>query len=173
MVHPSQHPDVIARRLAESAACPNVHAILKAEERWKREDAALEEQAKRSARTETSRVTQLERRVRQLEALLGVGCADGGPLVKAIGHSIGRAKDELRRELDELKHRPVLHDAGVWRDDHGYDAGSLVTYNGGGWIAQRGTAPGERPGASPGFRLAIKSDLAEVRKVVKAELANR
>jgi hypothetical protein len=67
----------------------------------------------------------------------------------------------------------VVPGAGVWRDDHGYDAGSLVSHGGGGWIAQRDTAASERPGTSPGWRLAVKSDLAEVRKVVKAELANR
>jgi hypothetical protein len=152
-------------RRAESAACKNIGEILAAEKRWKAEDAAAAEQAQRRT----------AQRSRQYDA-----AANDRSVVEAVGRFVGTIAAELRKEIRELgeqvealQRRPVVHDAGVWRDGHGYDAGSLVSHGGGGWIAQRDTTAGERPGTSPGWRLAVKSDLAEVRKVVKQELGRQ
>jgi hypothetical protein len=161
-----QDPALVAKRQAEHDACTHVSQLNALYNRWREEDAAIE----RVESDQVKRIARLEARVRHLESIIGVGTKHGGPLIASIGAVIGQANKELRAEIETLQRRPVLHDGGVWRDDHGYDAGSLVTYNGGGWIAQRDTNAGERPGTSPGFRLAVKSDLAEVRKVVRAEL---
>jgi hypothetical protein len=161
-----QDPALVAKRQAEHDACTHVSQLNALYARWHDEDAAA-----------ADRLAALKRKSTQRPPAYDAESNDR-LIVEAVGRFIGKHLDdlsreirELQRELEERKRRLVVHDAGIWRDDCGYEAGSLVTFNGGGWIAQRDTTAGERPGTSPGFRLAFKSDLAEVRKVVKQELA--
>jgi hypothetical protein len=62
----------------------------------------------------------------------------------------------LEKRIAALEARPVFEDAGVWVADKGYRNGHGVTHDGSYWIARRETHPGERPGASDAFRLAVK-----------------
>lgn len=62
----------------------------------------------------------------------------------------------LEERVAKLEARPVFEDAGVWDRDKSYLAGQGVTSDGSFWICKRPSAPGERPGASDAFRLAVK-----------------
>jgi hypothetical protein len=60
--------------------------------------------------------------------------------------------------------------AGVWSATESYKAGSLVSHQGAAWVAVSDST-GARPGtAALAWRLAIKSNIAEVRKAVEAEV---
>lgn len=51
---------------------------------------------------------------------------------------------------------PVVLDAGVYDEKRAYPRGSLVTRDGGLWIAQGDAAPGDDPRRSSGWRLAVR-----------------
>jgi hypothetical protein len=72
-----------------------------------------------------------------------------------------------------LDARKVLQDCGVWAADKAYGAGDLVSDRGAAWIAQRAAPAGERPGTSDAWRLPAKTEVAEVAKLVRAELAKQ
>jgi hypothetical protein len=75
-----------------------------------------------------------------------------------IDNRIKALRDEIKKltsQVDELQNRPTLLDAGVWEQGKTYRAGSLVSHQGGGWIAQAETK-GVRPGDGGLWRLAIK-----------------
>ncbi len=63
---------------------------------------------------------------------------------------------EIQGRIKELESRPEFEDAGVWSDEKSYKNGNGVTYDGSFWIVKRDTQPGEKPGASSGFRLCVK-----------------
>ena len=50
---------------------------------------------------------------------------------------------------------PVVLDRGVWKEG-AYEQGDGVTWDGSFWIAQRSTAPGEKPKESDAWRLSVK-----------------
>jgi hypothetical protein len=183
-------PDIQAERQAEhdrARSMPELNALYR---KWREEDDAAA-QAKQTARKpEATRNARLEQRVCDLEAIVvGSDKKLGGLLTQAVGRKLGEAKQELRREIDSL--HPVikaqqariqefeerqsrsLHDAGIWRDDHGYDPGALVSHDGAAWVAQRACSAGERPGTSSGFRLAAKSNMAELRRAIREELGRK
>jgi integrin beta 3 len=51
---------------------------------------------------------------------------------------------------------PALIDRGVYAIASAYEAGDGVTYGGDYWFAQRAAAPGESPGKSDAWRLAVR-----------------
>ncbi|WP_207950791.1 hypothetical protein [Marinobacter sp. JSM 1782161] len=55
----------------------------------------------------------------------------------------------------ELFSMPIVIDRGVYRPDHGYEKGDGVSFGGSFWIAQDDD-PAGKPGASDGWRLAVK-----------------
>jgi hypothetical protein len=63
--------------------------------------------------------------------------------------------------------------AGVWDSTKGYRAGSLVSHQGAGWIAtadSRGVRPGS---ADLAWRLAVKSDIAHLKRAVADEVTRQ
>lgn len=73
----------------------------------------------------------------------------------AIKGYVDRSIDGVFEIINELK-SCTFKDEGVWRDDTTYHKNGGRTFDGSFWIAQRATQPGEKPGASDGFRLAVK-----------------
>jgi hypothetical protein len=60
--------------------------------------------------------------------------------------------------------------AGVWDSTKAYREGSLVSHAGAGWVAtadNRGVRPGS---ANVAWRLAVKSDVSQVKRAVEAEV---
>jgi hypothetical protein len=122
----------------------------------------------------------LRRRVAKLEQGL---LTKGGWFVKAVGQAIGEVHRQIDDRIDALEGRdpvplpvpdwntPTVHYCGLWNAKHLYGPGAMVTYNGGGWIAVSAMAAGVKPGNGPtGWRLAIKSDTASVRSIVRDEV---
>jgi hypothetical protein len=122
----------------------------------------------------------LRKRVAKLEQGL---LTEGGWFVKAVGTAIGEVHRELEDRIKAIEdrepvplpvpdwHNPTVHYCGVWNSKHLYGPGAMVTYNGAGWIAMSAMAAGVRPGdGETGWRLAIKSDTASVRAMVKDEV---
>jgi hypothetical protein len=78
-----------------------------------------------------------------------------------VEQEIAKATAPLLARISELERRRELRYLGVFRDDgRKYSEGSAVTFNGGIWIALRGTV--EKPNQSADWQLAVKSgDRAE------------
>ena len=68
--------------------------------------------------------------------------------------------EALEQRCAALEQQPQLKHCGKWREDAAYKSGSLVTRNGGLWLAERDTAA--QPGnIDSGFRLIVKSGTAQ------------
>jgi hypothetical protein len=122
----------------------------------------------------------LRKRVATLEQGL---LAEDGWFVKAVGQVIGEMHAELERRIAGLENsapvplpvpdwnNPTVHYCGLWNAKLLYGPGALVTFNGAGWIAMSAMGAGVRPGAGEtGWRLAVKSDTASLRAIVKDEV---
>jgi hypothetical protein len=122
----------------------------------------------------------LRKRLAKLEQGL---LTEGGWFVKAVGQAIGEVHGKLENQIKAIEDRepvplplpdwnnPTVHYCGLWNSKHLYGPGALVTYNGAGWIAMSAMAAGVKPGDGPtGWRLAVKSDTASVRAIVKDEV---
>jgi hypothetical protein len=108
---------------------------------------------------------------------------DNAILLKVIGQVLGEAHGELDDRIKAIEDRepvplpvpdwsnPTVHYCGLWNSKHLYGPGAMVTYNGAGWIAMSAMGAGVRPGAGEtGWRLAVKSDTASVRSIVRDEV---
>jgi hypothetical protein len=71
-----------------------------------------------------------------------------GPLVKRIA--------ELETRCKSLEAKPSLRYCGVWKADVRYGEGAAVTQDGSLWIARAIAPPGEKPGDSDAWQLAVK-----------------
>jgi hypothetical protein len=125
-------------------------------------------------------VAQLRRRAAELERMV---LGEKAILVEAVGTLLGKTHGELESRIKVLEGRdpvslpvpdwnnPTVHYCGLWNAKHLYGPGALVTYNGAGWIAMSAMGAGVRPGAGEtGWRLAVKSDTASLRAIVKDEV---
>ena len=163
--HRSTHPEVMRQRNAEYARTKTAPDVQKLMQRWDAEDAET------PAREQLllDRVAQLERELHVLQAKVAA-------TPRAVGKSLARLRRELSAHLgariDAVEARPAgLRYCGVWSADQTYDADSLVTLGGSGWIATNAMGPGVRPGtAESAWRLAIKSDISQLGKLVRAEV---
>jgi hypothetical protein len=123
---------------------------------------------------------QLRRRVAKLERMV---LGEKAIMLKAIGTALGETHRKIDDRIDALENRepvslpvadwnnPTVYYCGLWNTKHLYGPGAMVTYNGAGWIAMSAMAAGVRPGAGEtGWRLAVKSDTASLRTVVRDEV---
>ena len=62
----------------------------------------------------------------------------------------------LRRRIAEPEARPELKYSGVWKGDTSYPEGAAVTQDGSCWVAKAVTLPGQKPGDSDAWTLAVK-----------------
>ena len=121
-----------------------------------------------------ARVAKLERMVLGREAVLlkVVGTALGevhGELDSQIKAIADRAPMPIPLPILDQPDRPQMRYCGLWDRTKAYRPGDLATYNGGGWVAQIGST-GLKPGDGMGWRLAVKSDTAQLRSLVKDEV---
>src|SRR6266849_6268044 len=91
----------------------------------------------------STRLSAVEVRTGALAMLRGTGA--GAEKIAALEDLIARVADQEAR-LKALEARPTVQYMGVWRAV-GYEAGSVVTFNGSMWHAQRTTIA--KPGSSP------------------------
>jgi hypothetical protein len=133
--------------------------------------------------SEFAELQALRKRIAKLEQGL---LTENGWFIKAVGTALGEVHGELEGRLKTLEDRepvpvplpmldqqdrPVLRYAGLWNTAKSYGPGDLVTCNGAGWIAMSAMAAGVKPGDGPtGWRLAVKSDTASVRSIVRDEV---
>jgi hypothetical protein len=72
--------------------------------------------------------------------------------------------------LEMVFERKIMRDTGVWDEARLYAPGATVTFQGAAWVCQE-QHEGQRPGASNSFwRLAVKSDVSELRRIVRDEV---
>jgi hypothetical protein len=106
---------------------------------------------------------------RQTDAVVDgdVVAAGWGVLLEGIAEEVETPVDEGRviervttytsgRSYSRTVKTATPLDRGVWKDDGPYTKGDGVTWSGSWFIAQRDTAPGEKPQNSDAWRLAIK-----------------
>jgi hypothetical protein len=101
------------------------------------------------------RLTEVERRVRQLEQNTVTKAplskhTDG--LCETIGGFVGKELDALERRITGTA---TVRDKGVWKSTEVYCAGETVTDHGSLWLC-KASATMDRPGKSPDWRLAAK-----------------
>jgi hypothetical protein len=64
--------------------------------------------------------------------------------------------EQIRADIEELKSRPILKDADVWRPGVAYTPGSLVSFDGSAWFCRKAhVSEGTRPDHE-NFRLLVK-----------------
>ena len=135
-------------------------------------------QAKTTA--DARELQQLRRRVAQLERLI---CGKDAVLLKAVGTALGRTRKEIDGQIKAIEDRapvplplpdwnnPTVHYCGLWNSKNLYGPGAMVTSNGAAWIAMSAMGAGVKPGVGEtAWRLAVKSDTANLRAIVKAEV---
>jgi hypothetical protein len=126
----------------------------------------------------------LVRRVARLEKLAGADQKQDHVLsllkiVKALGQRIealeqrpaGVTLPSTNYIAAATRLGPAVHDAGVWNAEQWHQAGDLVTHGGASWVAKaasRGVKPGEAPAS---WRLVHKTEVANVRRLLREELA--
>ena len=119
------------------------------------------------------------RRLKQLEREVGLtGKLDDSGLYTALGTALREYTTGLvkwQRETDErlqaLEQRPTgLQWEGTWAPEKAYPGSGVVIYDGGAWIALQPTCPGEKPGAGGPWRLFVRSNESELRKLIREEL---
>jgi hypothetical protein len=103
------------------------------------------------------------KRIRALEEMVGTPDEFGGLIMKALGGALAEMQHEIRQEFDAriiaaLEDNLVLQVKGTWDEAIPYRPGHGVIHNGSTWLCIRATEPGERPGKSLGWRLAVKGD---------------
>jgi hypothetical protein len=127
---------------------------------------------------EAQELKQLRRKVAELERFMQNG------LLEAVGTELGNMYRQLEDRINvvenrdpvpialpilEQEGRPVMRYAGLWDNRKSYEAGDLITYNGGAWVSLI-NSQGLRPGDGVAWKLAIKSDLAQLRRTVREEV---
>lgn len=86
-------------------------------------------------------------------------------LIAAMTAASGAKLSALSARVEQLENGGIRY-AGTWQRALPYQRGTVVTSNGGMWIALRDTSEGERPGDAPdGWQLAAKA----ARPVVRAK----
>jgi hypothetical protein len=128
---------------------------------------------------------QIRRRLAKLERMV---IGENATLLKAVGTVLGEAHGEIEQRLKALEDRepialpsaddvatiergPGLYYCGLWNATTRYAPGAMVTKDGAAWIAMTAMAAGTKPGDGPtGWRLAVKSDTASLRAIVKDEV---
>jgi hypothetical protein len=126
---------------------------------------------------EAQELKQLRRKVAELERFMQNG------LLEAVGTELGNMYRQLEDRIKVVENRdpvplpvpdwntPTVHYCGLWNVKHLYGPGAMVTKDGACWIAMSAMAAGVKPGDGPtGWRLAVKSDTASVRSIVKDEV---
>jgi hypothetical protein len=73
---------------------------------------------------------------------------------------------------DRLQKQRALRDRGTWQPERLYGPGAAVTDKGAMWVAQIENKA-TRPGDNACWRLAVKSDTAQLRRIVADELNRR
>ena len=129
---------------------------------------------------EAAEIRHLRQRVAALERMV---IGKNAVLLKVVGTAIGRAHRESDERIEALENRepvplpmddwnnPTVHYCGLWNAKNLYGPGAMVTCNGAGWIAMSAMAAGVKPGVGEtGWRLAVKSDTANLRAIVKDEV---
>jgi hypothetical protein len=134
---------------------------------------------------EPAELQQLRRRVTKLERMV---LGENAILLKAVGTALGETHAELEGRIKVLEDRepialpsggdvavlergPGLYYCGLWNATTRYAPGAMVTKDGAAWIAMSAMAAGTKPGDGPtGWRLAVKSDTASLRTVVRDEV---
>jgi hypothetical protein len=148
------------------------------DEQRQRAEAAAAGATARELKCLRERIVRLEKQLNVLPEVLGKAM---GLVQRDVAKALGARLDAIEaREpvpialpsMVDVGAGPVLRDAGVWRAEVGYGVGALVSDRGAAWIAQRITAPGERP-PGDGWRLAVKSSAAELRRIVREELGRK
>jgi hypothetical protein len=78
-------------------------------------------------------------------------------LAKSVGEFVKETVAPLKERIAELESRPVLQDAGIWREHTVYNSGAVVSYRGSAWVCHEANS-NARPGKSNAWRLMVKSD---------------
>ena len=133
---------------------------------------------------EATELRQLRQRVAQLERMV---LGKNAVLLRVVGKAIGQTHKAIDGQIKAIADRepvpiplPVLdqHDrptmryCGLWSATKAYQPGDTATFNGGGWVAQIGST-GLKPGDGVGWKLAVKSDTASLRAIVKDEVTRQ
>jgi hypothetical protein len=135
------------------------------------------EATQRAASAEARRLDDLAKRIATLEQQVR-------RLPKAVGLALGKTADQLRaeraavpdvtdlaRRLDQIEQRPDgMQYRGTWNAGTDYPPSSVVSRAGAAWCAVDLAMAGEIPGKSERWRMIAKSDVADLRKVVREEL---
>ena len=142
-------------------------------------EAGQQQAAQVQAKTaEAAEIKQLRQRVAALERMV---IGKDSTLIKAVGTALGRNRREIEALLEarepvpiplpvlDQQDRPTMRYCGLWGATKQYRPGDVVTYNGGGWVAQI-ISTGLKPGDGVGWKLAVKSDTASLRAIVKDEV---
>ena len=161
---------------------PNYHQPPWTRDFW-REQLEAEQQHGAQVRAEAAEaqeVKQLRERVATLERMV---LGKNAILLKAVGTAIGRSRREIEDRVKVIEDRepvplplpnwnnPTVHYCGLWNSANIYGPGAMVTKDGACWIATSAMAAGVKPGDGPtGWRLAVKSDTASLRALVKDEV---
>ena len=134
----------------------------------------------RAEAAEAQEIKQLRERVAKLERMV---LGKNAVLLKVVGTALGRSRREIEDRVKVIEDRepvplplphwnnPTVHYCGLWNSANIYGPGAMVTKDGACWIATSAMAAGVKPGDGPtGWRLAVKSDTASLRALVKDEV---
>ncbi len=126
---------------------------------------------------------QLRRRVATLEKMV---LGEKAILLKVVGRAIGLTHKAIDGKIKAVAdaapvplplpdwNNPTVHYCGLWNSKSLYGPGAMVTCNGAGWIAMSAMGAGVKPGVGEtGWRLAVKSDTASLRAIVKDEVTRQ
>jgi predicted ribonuclease toxin of YeeF-YezG toxin-antitoxin module len=138
-----------------------------AQDRWQRRQAQQAEQQQKSAADENrnaSEIAKLRKKVDSMSAVIDALTGRDGPGEMRIIKLIQDVASELFNE------RKVLRDAGIWTSEKLYGPGAAATHAGGLWIAQQ-ESRGVMPGDGVCWRLSQKTEVAELRALVRDAVA--
>ena len=78
-------------------------------------------------------------------------------LARSVAQHVKNVTAPLKERIAELEARPVLEDAGIWRESAVYKPGHVVSFKGSAWTCQQPNS-NARPGKNNCWRLMVKSD---------------
>jgi hypothetical protein len=113
------------------------------------------------------------KRVAWLEMMIGhrKEAKPGGAMWDAVGMALAEIRKDIDKRLAALEQRPTgLSWEGTWTPEKAYPGSGVVIHDGGAWIALQPTCPGEKPGTGGQWRLFVRSNESELRKLIRDEL---
>jgi hypothetical protein len=164
--HPNMRPEIAARRQAEFDAATSRTELEELQRRWYHEDREIERENSiqgRQLKDGLQRVATLERELAALKPKVGLTDDLAAALAEVIPQIVD---DRIGRALQQ---QAFVRDVGVWTAERGYSPGELVSHKGAAWICQT-KSTGARPGENSCWRLAVKSDLSELKRSVREEV---